>query len=301
MKLWKNKEPSIGLAIAGGGCKAFFALGVAESFRREGFHFSAVSATSAGTAMGIAVINQKADEAVDYFCELTARNPSNFNLKRLLSGENPFPHEQMYRETIAKIIDIKTFKKNKVSLAFNALSMPYYDSIEEKKWRRKLFFQLFAAYRKEIREANGGRFYPYMYDVARNFALKEVIFTEDDFFDARKIEDIVLATSSAPPVVMTQRRDEVLYLDGGIIDNLPVRLLPDVDLTIAIYYQPSTRRILEYHNRQQGRNILWIHPDGKLPVTVWDYTNPDGVRKAYELGLEAGENHIRLLRQFVKK
>ena len=109
MKLWKNKEPSIGLAIAGGGCKAFFALGVAESFRREGFHFSAVSATSAGTAMGIAVINQKADEAVDYFCELTARNPSNFNLKRLLSGENPFPHEQMYRETIAKIIDIKTF------------------------------------------------------------------------------------------------------------------------------------------------------------------------------------------------
>ena len=117
-----------------------FALGVAESFRREGFHFSAVSATSAGTAMGIAVINQKADEAVDYFCELTARNPSNFNLKRLLSGENPFPHEQMYRETIAKIIDIKTFKKNKVSLAFNALSMPYYDSIEEKNGDGSSFF-----------------------------------------------------------------------------------------------------------------------------------------------------------------
>jgi predicted acylesterase/phospholipase RssA len=301
VKLWKKKDPAIGLAIAGGGCKAFFALGVAESFRREGFKFSAISATSAGTAMGIAVINQKADEAVDYFCQLTARNPSNFNLKRLLSGENPFPHEQMYRETIAKIIDIKTFKRNQVSLAFNALSMPYYDSLEEKKWRRKLFFQLFSAYRKEIRDANSGRFYPYMYDVARKFALKEVIFTEEDFFDARKIEDIVLATSSAPPVVMTQQRDSVLYLDGGIIDNLPVRLLPDLDLTIAIYYQPSTRRILEYHNRQQSRNILWIHPDGKLPVTVWDYTNPDGVRKTYELGLEAGENHIRLLRQFLKK
>lgn len=297
----KKKLPEIGLAIAGGGCKAFFALGVAEAFRRYGFSFSSISATSAGTAMGIAVVNNKADEAVDHFCELTARNPSNFNLKGWIAGEYPFPHESMYRESIAKLIDLPSIQQTNIQIAFNAMQFKVGNSPEEKKWQRRLFFQLFTAYRKEQRAAIKGKYYPYMYDVAMQSALKEVVFTNKDFFDARGIEDIILAASSAPPIVSTQQKGDTIYLDGGIVDNLPVRLLPEEQLILAIYYQQSTRRITEFHNRHQGRNILWVHPDGKLPITVWDYTDPVGVRKTYELGIEAGKNHLKLIEALTKK
>ncbi|MDF3822185.1 patatin-like phospholipase family protein, partial [Leptospira sp. 96542] len=88
------------LAIAGGGCKAFYALGVGKTMREWGVRFNEVSGVSAGAAMALCILSRTEEESVAYFEEITKRNSSNFHFSNLLRGESTFPHEDMYRRTI---------------------------------------------------------------------------------------------------------------------------------------------------------------------------------------------------------
>lgn len=297
----KLAKPRIGLAIAGGGCKAFFALGAGEVLRRAGIKISALSGTSAGTAMGLTLLSGQADDVVDYFCDLTSRNPSNIHLDKLIKGKRPFPHERMYRQTVTDHLTDDFLGSIDIPLAFNALRIPedvYPEDQQLKKTR--MMYRILNAYRKEFRNAKIDRYIPYLPQAAEDLKLEEVVFTEKDLQNTDKAEAIILATSSAPPFVELQKIDGVTYIDGGVYDNLPIRLLPDnLDMVIAMYYEVMDRRFIRTMKRDAGKNVVWLFPDKQLPITLWDYANPAGVRETYELGKEAGENYLRLLETFI--
>lgn len=292
-----NKEPRISLTFAGGGCKAFFALGVGRELLRAGVKIHTISGTSAGSAMAMALISNVADEVVEHFCEITGKNPSNFHFKKIIKGKSPFPHEQMYRQAVAIHTDFDKIKNTEMRIMLNAMLVPpdLYPPDDDFK-RTKLLLSIANAYRKEMNLAKKGIYQPVLHDLARRSRLKEVYFTNDDFLNEKAIEDIILVTSSAPPVVRLQKYyDGNYYLDGGLYDNLPLKDLEPHDLHIAVYYLPMTRRFLRYYERDKNKNIFFVYPDDNLPITTMDYANPIGIHKTYLMGIEAGQNILRLL------
>ncbi len=294
-RLFKGR-PKIGLTISGGGCRAFYGLGFGSILTREGIILDAISATSAGTAMALSLAVGNAEEVTAYFCELTAKNKSNFHLDKLIRGKRPFPHETMYRQTIQENIDLEKLARQKTILRFNSLRFPknLYPDHEPAK-RNRVIFRMIAAYRKEEALYKKGIIRPILTSLAVAEGLQEVVFTNSDFHDAGRVEDIILATSSAPPFVSLQQLDGEFYLDGGVYDNVPIRLLPEVDLVIAVHYRPESRKVVEMLERDKGRRVFWVAPSREIPISMWDYTNPQGVKATFELGKRDGENLLRLL------
>jgi predicted acylesterase/phospholipase RssA len=96
--------------------------------------------------------------------------------------------------------------------------------------------------------------------------------------------------ASTPPVTPALCRDGLRYLDGALVDNVPVRALPEHAHRGRILVLLSSpfkvaRRVLRL---PEGGRILYLAPADELPVTTWDYTSPDNVRATYELGQREG-------------
>ena len=137
--------------------------------------------------------------------------------------------------------------------------------------------------------------------------------------DARKDRNILIATSSLPLVSKTVRMNGKAYLDGGIIDPIPIKKAIDmgfdrhvVVLTREKEYQKKQskmiklntfryqkypkineifeRRFAEYN---QTRNDIWnLEKEGKVfvicpskPITIDRYErDPNKLKEVYELG-----------------
>ncbi|RME93179.1 MAG: patatin-like phospholipase family protein [Candidatus Hydrogenedentota bacterium] len=298
-------KPKMGLTIAGGGCKAFFGLGVGSVLTQAGLPIRSISGTSAGTAMGLSLFSTSPDDLVAEFCDLVRKNPSNFYMSDLVTGKKPFPHERMYRYIVAKHLNMQKLQSSKIHFVFNALRLPRHLEPDENKMRLTSFMvRIVNAFRKENANNEKGIYEPLMSKIAEEEGLREVIFTEKELDTPEKIEDAILASSSAPPVTSVQKLfDGYYYLDGGIMNNLPVRhIAKEVDFVIAVYYRKMTRIFFEKSLLEREKPLLqkiyYAYPDGSLPVNTWDYTDPDGVQKTYDEGRRMGEQIVRLMKLF---
>ncbi len=295
----------LSIALSGGGCKAFFALGVGHVLLHAGLPVRRISGTSAGSAMAMCLLSDSAEESVRYFCAITRRNSANFHWSRLFSGRRPWPHERMYRSTITSYTDIDMIRRSSLELAVNALRVPPAYRGMANYWQRyHLMGRIIAAYKRENQYAAQGIYRPLMRAIANEVGLTEHIFTKADLDDDRRAADIVLAASSIWPLLRFQEmEDGELYLDGGITNNLPISSLPREDLIVAVHYDDRrmTRYFYEQSGDDVGRNIHYIAPDRELPIEAFDYANADGVRTAYEIGLRCGEAHLPRIEALLRR
>ncbi|MCR9144882.1 MAG: patatin-like phospholipase family protein [bacterium] len=297
-------RPRVSIALAGGGCKAFFALGVGHILLHAGLPLRRISGTSAGSAMAMCLLSDSAEESVRYFCAITRRNSANFHWSRLLRGRRPWPHERMYRSTIMSYTDIDRVRRSPIELAVNALRVPAAYQGAANHWQRyHLMGRIIAAYNREYRYSAQGIYRPVMRAIAAEVGLEEHIFTKADLNSDRRAADIVLAASSIWPLLRFQEmEDGELYLDGGITNNLPISSLPREDLVVAVHYDDRrmTRYFYEQSGDDVGRSIHYISPERPLPIEAFDYANADGVRTAYEMGLQSGRAHLPRIRGLLR-
>ena len=287
----------IGLALSGGGCKAFFGLGVGQSLLEAGLEPSATSGTSAGSAMAFTLAVDRSEQVVRYFASITRRNPSNFHWRQLFRGRRPFPHERMYRGTIASYVDVPALQRSRNHVYVTALRLPprRYPPNDRLK-RLRLVTRMAAAARRDMLNVSRGVYHQVLPAFAREAGLEEVIFDRSHFISRRAIEDVILASSSVPPLMRFQKlEDGCYYLDGGITRNLPVAALPECKVVVAVYYEEWSRAQLELSGEERGRTVVYVRPDARLPISTWDYANPIGVQTAYDMGRKAGERTVRLL------
>lgn len=110
--------------------------------------------------------------------------------------------------------------------------------------------------------------------------------------EARDLRDALIASGCVPPFMPTTLVGGLPAFDGGLVDNVPVEPLAEIEakggrslvLLTRIYKQLPT---LE--------NRIYVQPSEKVPVGQFDITNPEGIRKAYELGLRDGNAFARSL------
>ncbi|WCL49214.1 patatin-like phospholipase family protein [Leptospira sp. GIMC2001] len=291
--------PEVALAIAGGGCKALYGLGVGYEMKQWGLALKEVSGVSAGSAMALCLIGGSEEETVEYFEEITRRNDSNFKLSNLFFGERVFPHESMYRRTIRFAANWDAIK-NSSSKVF-ILTVRAKPKVEEKFKARvelgKLIAETAQAYTKDERDRLAGIVCNRTQEVLKKWNMTEIVYTEKDFHSPEVLEQIIMNSSSIPPVVSMQSKENEYYIDGGLTNNLALEFFSDHLPKIGIYYEDST---LIGKNPDILNNTYLIKPSEPLPITSFDYTNPKGVRAAYELGKKDARNQKEKIMEHIR-
>ena len=117
------------------------------------------------------------------------------------------------------------------------------------------------------------------------------------FRSANLIEQIVLNSSSIPPVLSFQAKDNAYYLDGGLLNNLVLEKFPERDKKIGIYYDDTT---IIGKNLEGLKNTMLIKPSKELKITTFDYTNPEGLIETYELGKKDAESMKEKIMDFTQ-
>jgi predicted acylesterase/phospholipase RssA len=99
---------------------------------------------------------------------------------------------------------------------------------------------------------------------------------------------MVLAASCVPPVLPEGRFENQNVLDGGLIENIPVRLAEN---------QPGETLVLlsrKYeHPLPSDERVTWVQPSKPITIDKFDYANPGGLQETFDLGFADGVAYVR--------
>jgi len=266
--------------FAGGGSRCFWQLGFWEGAKESGLDLQRsvefVGSTSAGCAMATAAVLDRAHDALSLFQDFTERNPKNihwWNLHPLRRG-SLFPHARMYRAALDEFVghdDLQVIKKSSVHF-------------------------LMSGYPKWLRGAVGATAALSIYAIEKTFrrdplhprwpaklGFTPLVGRASDCMTLRDYIDMVLAASCVPPVLPEGRFEDRKVLDGGLIENIPVRLASD---------QPGNTLVLTSrryeHELPSSDRITWVQPSKPIRIDKFDYANPQGLQETFDLGLQDG-------------
>ncbi|MCK6380183.1 MAG: patatin-like phospholipase family protein [Leptospiraceae bacterium] len=281
-------QPRLALAFAGGGCKALYALGVGYTLRQWGLKFHEMSGVSAGAAFILTILSEEEEEALEYFEELVKRNPKNMYFLNLLKGKRPFPHENMYRRAIRNSLNLDKIKKSGTKIFILSIrAFPRMEKYQNYYRKARLIPQTARAIILDEKDKERGIPCNRVERIVHRWNLTEVIFTEKDFIYPEMVEQIIMNSSSVPPVVSFQRISNEYYIDGGVTNNLLLEKFSPGIKKIAVHYDDVT--IVDKDKKLLSETFLIQPKGGKLPITTFDYTNAKKARATYELGKEDAE------------
>lgn len=269
------------LVFAGGGSRCLWQAGFMQRVQETTeLTPKAVAAVSAGSTVATAVFAGRGEFALDYFSDLTSKNPRNFYPSRLLSRQAAFPHERMYRQAILAIFDDASF-------ATLAKAPPIHVLLTRPpSWLgpRASVLLAFSAYTLEKKLNNPVHpTFPPKLGFLPETAVAQHCTTPN------ALADLLLSSSSTPPFTPVMNWGNRTALDGGLIDNVPITALPpNKGKTLVLLSRRYASESIPQHSDR-----LYVQPSQPIPISKWDYTNPSGLRQAFELGQKDAELFLR--------
>jgi predicted acylesterase/phospholipase RssA len=260
------------VVLAGGGNRCWWQAGVWEVLAPEGLAPKRLAGVSAGAATACMLLADKTQESLAYYSRITAQNPRNLYPERLLRGERAFPHAQMYRDALLALLDAQALAmlRDKPPIFVQVARLPPWLGARSGVLAGILAYQFDKKVRKLLHPRAG-----------RGLGFQPEVFLVQDCSTPEALADLILASSCTPPFTPVMRLHGRPVLDGGMVDNVPVGALPG-EARDGVTLVLLTRRYPRPLPRSPQR--LYLQPSRRVPVSGWDYTNPHGIRAAYELG-----------------
>ena len=270
------------VAFAGGGNRCYWQGGFWEAAAPLlDLRPSLVAGVSAGAwsaCYSLLGLGRTVNEMVAQGCSQGRRN---FEWRAWRSEGSPWPVSLMYRSLIEAIIDEARLERLKqgpeilIGLARKPRRLPLALAIPlgiatyqiEKKWRSPV-------------HPRGGRVLGFVPEFVRL----------QDLASPAEVSAALMASASVPPFMPVGRIGGMAAFDGGLVDNVPAEPL------IPIEEQGGRTLVILsrlYRAFPQVKGRTYIQPSRPVPIGQFDITNPDGIRKAYEMGLKDGEAFAR--------
>jgi predicted acylesterase/phospholipase RssA len=266
------------VVLSGGGCKAFWSNGALQVLDDCLPRIDNWAGVSAGAAFALTHVSRRFDDTFVHFLGAVEANQRNFYLERALRRERPFPHNQIYRDAVRFVLRDGGFARIRESapvymlLSYVLAGHPFVST----SWNA---VQAFVD-RRRRGVLHGPSQLP--------AGIGTQVVCSREAMDVEQLLDWTLMSSTIPPITPIQRRAGRRYLDGGLIDNIPIRALPEHARAkgAKILCLVSHRvRVPERPVRlPSGAEVLYLSASEPLPVRVWDYTSPERVIAAMELG-----------------
>ncbi len=267
---------AISVVVAGGGCRVFWCLGVLDALADVIGVPAEIAGVSAGAAASIIASAGRQAETFVYFRDAVSRNSSNFHPKRWLRGGTAFPHEAMYRDTLAYALGDGGFERLQTGPDVRILQA----AVKPGEPPMRTVFRALRIYNR--RKAEGKVHAPdgappgmsWRVVQAREVATPEALIDE------------VMTSSATWPVTKIPTHSGRVWVDGGIVDNVPMRALSAAGRSGAVLVlltRPYDSKLLP-----QGDGRLYLAPAESVPVQKWDYSRADLLMATFEMGLRDG-------------
>jgi len=273
--------------FSGGGSRCMWQVGFWQMVSPElGLRPEIVAGVSAGAAMAGMIMAGTAEAGLTLIKEATAANKKNFYMSNFLTKEPVFPHYRIYRDTVLKTLDgeaLKRFKKGPEVRVLFANPPVYLGALSG----------TFVGLMAYVIEKH--TMHPVHPKMASKLGYKPTIVKLNDCDTAEEIADVIMCSSCTPPFLPIMRYNGRVSLDGGIIDNVPVSAIGEDGRKGKMIVLMS--RIHRIDRIPQTGERLYLQPSVTPAISKWDYTNPDGLQSAYDLGKKDGETFIKQYRK----
>jgi predicted acylesterase/phospholipase RssA len=274
------------VAFAGGGNRCYWQGGfwqaAAPALGLEPKLVVGVSAGAWAACYSLLGLGERVHERVAQGCSTGRRN---FEWREWRAGRSPWPVGAMYRALIEEIVTADAFARLKagpellIAVARKPRRLPLALAVP-------LGILVYQLEKKLVEPVHprGGRALGFAADYVRVQDLS----APDELLAA------LMASASVPPFMPVGNVGGMAALDGGLVDNVPVEPLLDVEAgggRTLVLLSRRYRRIPAVHGRS------YVQPSAPIPVGQFDITNPAGIRATYKLGLTDGaafaERNIR--------
>lgn len=265
--------------FAGGGCRCFWQIGFWSVVAEEiGLSPSRFVGVSAGAAFAVAASIGRIDEVVNDFKERVAANPTNFIPRsQRPPGQRAFPHERIYGGLLREHIGEAELSHVQHRQEFSALLAHPHRLLGA---RRALALGVVATMLNQKERLVHARW-------GRRFGFAPVLVSARECQTPDELVELILQSSCVPPIMPYYRRGGRPVLDGGVIDNAPAELVEHEGRTLVLLSFPH-----DPTNRQEGPRRTYVQPSSPIPISQWDYTNPEGVQRTFDLGRADGERFL---------
>jgi predicted acylesterase/phospholipase RssA len=238
-----------------------------------------VAAVSAGAAIACCCLAGTSKKALAHYDVVLLKNPKNFYFSRLLKGQRPFPHLAIYRQALLTLLDEKELAVLRDGPEMRILLA------RPPAWAGSLGGVLLGFLAYTLEKHLTAPLHPVL--PAKLGFVPEVV-SMNQCQTPAQAADLLLATASTPPVLPSMRLNGGPVLDGGLIDNVPLAALRPEDSPSLILL--SRRYPPEKLIGHPGRT--YVQPSVPVPAAKWDYTNPQSLHDAFDLGLADGEKFL---------
>lgn len=265
------------IVFAGGGNRCYWQQGVYEVLGPAlELRPRRVVGASAGAFQAAVSLLELGAEVRPLVIGACAPDRNNVDWKALLQGRHAFPVGLAYRELMLAVFTAERFERLKglcevlIAVSHPPARLPIGLSIP----LGIMAYQVEKAVRAPVHPLSGRRlgFEPRYVSIA-------------DVADREAFADVLMASAGVPPIMPLARVAGRAAVDGGLVDNVPVAPVEDIEAAGGRTLVLLTRRY-KAHPLVKGRTYL--EPSEKIMVGQFDMTDPDGIRAAYDLGLKDG-------------
>lgn len=283
----------LALTFAGGGSRAFYQVGLLEDWLDAlESRLGAVAACSAGAAMATLVLTRTTERARHSFARRRVGVRGHVDLRRLLRGQRPFPHDEIYRATLLDALSGEAFER------LRALPFPVkiLCATFPRRARGPLgvaaglgAYQLEKVLRPKLVHPSFPQklgFRPRAWDARRCARVEDLV-------------ELIVSSSSTPPFTSVGRFGDHELIDGSMVDNAPAFLAeqePNIARNLVLLTRPHHPSRLGW----QGHR-LYLAPERKLPIARWDYTEHAPVDATLEIGRADARRHRKALEAFLAR
>ena len=256
------------LVFAGGGTRCFWQGGFLEVLRPSlAAEPLRVCGVSGGALAAASYVARRGEVLLRTMCGAFAEEEHNATWHDLVQGKGLSPHQRVYREVVAAVLDAEAAERIAEGPSLQILiAFPVFRGSS---WAAGLLpvllyeLELHLCSRPHLRWPRAAGLETRLVD-ARQAAREG------------RLVDLVCAAAAVPPFFEDARWDGRRVVDAGMADQAPVPE-PDEGRTLILL----TRR---YRNlpREKGRTYVW--PSRETPADKLDFTDPRKLRRTWELG-----------------
>ncbi|MDA3797908.1 MAG: patatin-like phospholipase family protein [Kiritimatiellae bacterium] len=226
--MWKKKKNKISLVLAGGGAKGIAHAGVLKFFEEKGYKPDMIVGTSMGAIIGgIWATGKSIDDLKEFYKE-------QFTLKNYIN---------------LRIVSMFDFSLSKFLMGPEAFfRMGNSLGIDKPGRLLELFGELTDD--KNIEDLDV-EFYCNTVDLKSS---KEYIFEKGNLAEA------IRASMSVPGVFIPVEKDGMMLVDGGVMDNMPVKIAKDHDADTIIAVDVMDNHTGEFKNAFDViSRVMWVN------------------------------------------
>ncbi len=269
------------VVFAGGGCRCVWQAGFWHVAGIPlGLDKAIIGCVSAGAAMACLARADRILEGMAVFKKNFKNNQKNAYFSRLGTPDPVFPQHAIYRGGLLSVLDEKAMRKINRSPGIRVLIA---------KPPRSLNAQMatllgIGTYTLEKHLLN-----PMHPTWSRRLGFQPIVVEAGTCTTADQLVDVILQSSCTPPFVPELFRNGHPVLDGGLIDNVPVIAVKELQGTMLVLLSRcySQDRIPAIKGR------FYVQPSRPPFINRWDYTNPGGLQNTFDLGCRDAEAFLK--------